>query len=137
VPVTRRLSGRLAVVANLPEYALGLALAANAVGDDGLLDLRLFRRPSTFQMLRYFYKVLLRQHEELSDVYVGRIRRMRIDCKVPVPIQSDGDPAGWTPAEISVLPRGLTLFVPDFFVPDPVVQNCFVPKPSDKSNDSR
>jgi diacylglycerol kinase family enzyme len=106
------LSGRLVVVANIPEYALGLPIAGSAVGDDGLLDLRVFQRPSAFQMMRYLYKVARRQHEELADVRVARIRTVRIDSDVPVPLQCDGDPAGWTPAEISVLPGALTLLVP-------------------------
>ncbi len=104
--------GRLVVVANLPEYALGLPVAGVAAGDDGLLDLRVFQRPSAFQMFRYLYKVARRQHEELADVRVARIRTVRIDSDVPVPIQCDGDPAGWTPAEVSVLPGALTLLVP-------------------------
>jgi len=108
----RSLSGRLVVVANLPEYALGLPIAAGAAGDDGLLDLRLFQRPSAFQMFRYLYKVARRQHEELPDVRVSRVRSVRIDSDVPVPIQCDGDPGGWTPAEISVVPGALTLLVP-------------------------
>jgi diacylglycerol kinase (ATP) len=136
----RQLSGRLAVVANLPRYAMGLPIAANAIDDDGLLDLRLFERPSElgnreqgtgnsrqedggrrtsrglragFQMFRYLYKVARREHERLPDVRVGRFRRVRIGSKTPVPIQCDGDPAGWTPVEVSVLPGGLTLFVPE------------------------
>jgi diacylglycerol kinase (ATP) len=132
----RQLSGRLAVIANLPRYAMGLPIAANAVDDDGLLDLRLFERPSGclgrnreqgtgnsnqkaacrfragFQMFRYLYKVARREHEQLPDVRVGRFRRVRIGSKTPVPIQCDGDPAGWTPVEISVLPGALKLFVP-------------------------
>lgn len=106
------LFGRLVVVANLPDYALGLPVAGGAVGDDGLFDLRVFQRPSAFQMFRYLYKVARRQHEELADVRVARVRTVRIDSDVPVPIQCDGDPAGWTPAEISVLPGALTLMVP-------------------------
>jgi diacylglycerol kinase family enzyme len=106
------LFGRLVVVANLPEYALGLPVAGGAAGDDGLFDLRVFQRPSAFQMFRYLYKVARRQHEELADVQVARVRTVRIDSAVPVPIQCDGDPAGWTPAEISVLPGALTLMVP-------------------------
>ena len=66
--VDQPLSGRLVVVANLPAYAMGLPLAASAEGSDGLFDLRVFRRRSAFQMLRYLYKVLLRQHETLADV---------------------------------------------------------------------
>jgi diacylglycerol kinase (ATP) len=109
---SKPLSGRLVVVANLPEYALGLPIADSADGDDGLLDLRVFQRPSAFQMIRYLYKVARRQHEELADVRVARARTVRIDSDVPVPLQRDGDPAGWTPAEISVLPGALTLLVP-------------------------
>ena len=41
------------MVANLPEYALGLPIAGDAAGDDGLLDLRIFKRRSAFQMIRY------------------------------------------------------------------------------------
>ena len=101
------------MIANLPQYAMGLPIAPGAVGDDGLLDLRLFERPSGFQMFRYLYKVARREHESLPDVRVGRFRRLRIGSKTPVPIQCDGDPAGWTPAEVSVLPGALTLFVPE------------------------
>jgi diacylglycerol kinase (ATP) len=107
------LRGPLVVLANLPAYALGLPLADSAVGDDGLLDLRLFQQPSAFQMARYLYKVTRRQHENLPDVDVGRVRRVRIESDVPVPVQCDGDPVGWTPVDVSVLPRALTLFAPD------------------------
>jgi diacylglycerol kinase family enzyme len=102
----------LVIVANLPEYALGLPIAGNAADSDGLLDLRIFERPSAFQMFRYLYNVALRRHETLADVRVARVRSLRIDSKLPVPLQCDGDPAGFTPAEISVLPGALTLFVP-------------------------
>lgn len=106
------LAGSLVVVANLPEYALGLPIAGGAADGDGLLDLRIFERPSAFQMFRYFYNVALRRHEELADVQVARVRTVRIDSESPVPIQCDGDPAGWTPAQISILPGALTLLVP-------------------------
>jgi diacylglycerol kinase family enzyme len=100
------------MVANLPEYALGLPIAGDAAGDDGLLDLRIFKRGSAFQMIRYLYNVALRRHEQLADVRVARVRTVRIESKVPVPVQCDGDPAGFTPAEISVLPGALTVLVP-------------------------
>lgn len=111
-PAEKPLAGRMIVVANIPAYALGLPLASDAVCDDGLLDLRIFKRRSAFQMIRYLYKVARRQHETLADVRVGRVRGVRIVSDVPVPVQCDGDPAGWTPAEISILPKALTLIVP-------------------------
>jgi diacylglycerol kinase family enzyme len=109
---SRPLAGRLAVVANVPAYAMGLPLAADADSQDGLLDLRLFERPSAFQMMRYLYNVARRKHEQLPDVRVGRVRQVLIRSDVPVPVQCDGDPAGWTPADISIVPGALTLLAP-------------------------
>lgn len=106
------LRGRLVVLSNLPAYALRLNVAGAALGDDGLLDVRLFERGSAFQMMRYFYKVATGVHEQLEDVTVARASRVRIESDVPVPLQVDGDPAGWTPAEIRVLPRALQVYAP-------------------------
>ena len=103
---------RLAVITNVPIYALGMSVARCARGDDGMLDLRLFRRGSAFQMLRYLCNLALGTHEGLSDVESLRGRQIRIESDVPVPIQVDGDSAGWTPAEICVLPGALEVVVP-------------------------
>ena len=108
VPITARLS----VLVNIPGYAMGLRVADSAQGDDGLLDLRLFERGSTFQMFRYIYKVFTNAHERLKDVQSLRASRVRIEADDPVPIQIDGDPVGWTPAEVRVLPAALEVFVP-------------------------
>lgn len=106
------LAARLAVVVNIPAYALGLAMAQGARGDDGLLDLRLFAQGSAFQMVRYFYNLTLGTHEGLPDVVSRTARRVRIDAEQPVPLQADGDPAGFTPAEISLLPGALEVYSP-------------------------
>lgn len=102
----------LLVAVNLPVYALRLPVAEAASGDDGLLDLKLFRRGSAFQMLRYFYKVAMGKHEALEDVQTVRTACFRVESDEPVPIQVDGDPAGWTPAEVRTLPAELEVFVP-------------------------
>ena len=106
------LSARLAVIVNLPAYALGLPMASCAAGDDGLLDLRLFRHGSAFQMLRYFCNLALGKHETLEDVETLQCRGVRIESDEPVPIQIDGDPAGSTPVEMCVLPGVLEVVVP-------------------------
>lgn len=106
------LTGRMAVVVNVPIYALGLSVARAATGDDGVLDVRLFLRGSAFQMVRYLCNLALGTHEQLADVQSVRGRRVRIESDVPVPIQVDGDAAGWTPAEICVLPAALEVVVP-------------------------
>ena len=107
-PVT----ARLAVICNLPIYALGFSVARSARGDDGLVDVRLFQRGSAFQMVRYLCNLALGTHERLWDVDSRQARRVRIEADVPVPIQTDGDAAGFTPAEILVLPGALEVVAP-------------------------
>jgi len=103
---------RMEVVVNVPIYALGLSVARCARADDGTLDLRLFRRGSAFQMVRYLCNLAVGNHERLWDVESLTGRRVRIESDVPVPVQVDGDPAGWTPAEICVLPGALEVIAP-------------------------
>lgn len=109
-PVSR--SARLVEVVNLPAYALGLPIAAGARGDDGKLDLRLFERGEAFQMVRYLCNVALGTHEQLPDVVSRLAKRVRIDADRPVPVQADGDPAGFTPVEIRLEPGALEVFAP-------------------------
>ena len=102
---------RMAVIVNVPAYAIGLELAASARGDDGVLDLRLFEHGSIFRMILYFVRVLAGTHERMRDVRSVRASRVRIESDEPVPIQVDGDPAGRTPVEIHILPGALEVFV--------------------------
>lgn len=105
-------AGRLVVAANLAAYACGLPIVPTACGDDGLLDVRVFQRGSTFQLLRYLSMVMRRRHDALDDVVSLRCRRLRIESDEPVAVQADGDPVGNTPCEITVEPAAARLFVP-------------------------
>jgi diacylglycerol kinase (ATP) len=106
------LTATLALLVNVPVYAMGLRIAPSALDNDGLVDLRLFDPRSAFQMLRVVYNVTSGRHERRADVQSARAARVRIESDVPVPVQVDGDPAGWTPAEVRVLPAALEVFVP-------------------------
>ncbi len=106
-------SGRMVVVMNLPMYAFRLPIASCAAADDGLLDVRIFQRPSLFHLARYSCNLVLNRHERLGDVTSATVRRVRIESAVPVPLQIDGDPAGTTPTEISILPGALEVLAPE------------------------
>jgi diacylglycerol kinase family enzyme len=103
---------RWAFVMNLPRYAAGLQIAPRAEGDDGLLDLCTFKEGSLWSGLTYLAGVLMGQHQTYSDCVVRRARRVRIESDEPAPYQLDGDPGGFTPLEIDIVPRRLTLLVP-------------------------
>lgn len=115
-PLGETLVGTTAFVFNLPRYALGLPFAPHARGDDGWLDLVVFRDPGPWRALRYLWLVLRGLHLRQSGVYHRRVRRLEIEVSGTVPVQLDGDPAGWVepqrPWELGIHPGAVELMVP-------------------------
>ena len=104
---------RWAFAFNLPCYGWGLPLAPEAVGTDGLLDLCTFARGSLLHGLRYLVAAQLGgRHQGLADCRMRRGRRFRMTSDKPVAYQLDGDPGGFLPVDVEVLPGRLTLVVP-------------------------
>jgi len=89
------LVGTTVFVFNLPRYALGLPFAPDARQDDGLLDLVVFRDPGPLRALYYLWKVVLGKHLVHPGVYHRRVRRVSLTASGVVPVQIDGDPAGY------------------------------------------
>jgi diacylglycerol kinase family enzyme len=105
-------AARWVFASNIPPYGWGLRLAPWADGTDGALDLCTFRGGSFWNGLRYAVAAQLGWHGHLRDCKVVRVTRLRIASDRPVMYQLDGDPGGWLPLEIEVLPARLTLVVP-------------------------
>jgi diacylglycerol kinase family enzyme len=103
---------RWAFIANLPRYARGLNIVPQACGRDGLLDVCTFRRGSLFSGLVYLAGVVFGRHQSLDDCVNLQTRRLRIESDGEVPFQLDGDPGGYLPVDIEVVPGRLTLVVP-------------------------
>jgi diacylglycerol kinase family enzyme len=111
------LTGCMAFLFNLPRYALGLPVAPGALGDDGLLDLVVFRDPGPLNALRYLWLVLRGVHLNRPGVTHRKVRRVEIGAKERVPVQLDGDPGHASVGEQStwtaeVLPGALDVVVP-------------------------
>ena len=97
---------------NLPCYGAGLQIAPEADGSDGLLDVCTFRHGGLWHGLYYTAAVLTGTHRWLTDFARRRAGRLRVTSDSKVPYQLDGDPGGFLPVEIEVLPKRLTLIVP-------------------------
>lgn len=110
-PVEAAHAARWAFVVNLPVYAAGLNIAPEAVGDDGLFDVTTFSRGSLWHGLRYVSHALVRRQHRLPDYKSARASRVRIEADEPVPYQLDGDPGGYLPLEIEMVPSRVTLLV--------------------------
>ncbi len=97
---------------NLPCYAAGLRLAPEADARDGRLDVCTFGGGSVWHGLRYLAAVLRRRHGALADCTIRRAERLEVTCDKEVPYQLDGDPGGFLPLKLEVLPGRLTMIVP-------------------------
>ncbi len=111
------LVGTTAFVFNLPRYALGLPFAPAARGDDGWLDLVVFRDPGPFRALHYLWLVVRGLHLDRPGIAHRRVRRVAIEAADVVPVQLDGDPGGVVrpgaePWIIEVLPAAVEVIVP-------------------------
>ena len=111
--------GTSAFVFNLPRYALGLPFAPTARGDDGVLDLIVFRDAGSFRALRYLWMVLRGLHLSQKGVYHRRVSRVSVTSTETVPVQLDGDPGGVVEADTlappwtaDVLPAAIRVMVP-------------------------
>jgi diacylglycerol kinase (ATP) len=105
----KSLSARWFFVFNLPCYGGGFRIAPQSDGSDGLLDLCAFRRSRFWKTLA---TVVLRRQQRSADWAACRVRRLRITSDAVVPYQLDGDPGGWLPLDIEVLPARLTMLIP-------------------------
>jgi YegS/Rv2252/BmrU family lipid kinase len=102
----------MAVIANTTHYAYHWRVSPYAVPDDGLLDLCLFRSRSSLRMVGQTLALLGHRHAHLRGVAHLRARSFRLACDPPLPLQTDGDAAGWSPLEVSLLPQALCVLVP-------------------------
>ena len=99
-------------VFNAPRYAMGLPIADQADAMDGQLDLCAFRGGNLINGLLYLCGVLLRRHRRWKDTNIAVARRIRIEADAAVPYQLDGDPGGFLPLDIEIVPQRLNINVP-------------------------
>lgn len=100
-------------VFNAPRYAMGLPIADQADAMDGKLDLCAFRGGNLLNGLMYLAGVVLRRHRRWKDTRIAIARTIRIEAEDEVvPYQVDGDPGGFLPLQIEIVPRRLNINVP-------------------------
>ncbi len=105
---------------NLPRYALGLPFAPAAQGDDGWLDLVVFREAGPLQALYYLWLVIRGLHLDRPGIFHRKVRGVSVSAAEPVPIQLDGDPGGFVVSSTElghgwsaeILPGAIDVLVP-------------------------
>ncbi len=102
----------IAFVGNSPEYGTGFPVLPQADPRDRLLDLCVLPCRSVPELLQWGLAVLTGTHLAGKGVVSLRAKHVLIESSQPVPVQVDGDAAGYTPVAIDLLPTQLSFMVP-------------------------
>lgn len=107
----------MVAASNTRLYGGVLRMAPEALLDDGLLDVCVFRGRGLLTSIRHAVKAVLGIHRGDPEVEILQTARLLVDSPSRLPVQLDGDYFGTTPVEIRVVPRALRVIVPP--VPHP------------------
>ncbi|MCX5662564.1 MAG: diacylglycerol kinase family protein [Planctomycetota bacterium] len=105
----RRTAGSNVMVFNLPCYGFNLGFGHSAVADDGKLDYRVFTGAGFMRTSSFIVSSVRRKQLRRADAVQGLTPALDLTGATPVPLQIDGDAAGYTPARIEILPHALSL----------------------------
>lgn len=92
----------LCAVSNSGSYGGGVRIAPHSALDDGQLDLCLVKDLPRLAALPLIPRILRGRHGGAKVVEFLRTSRLRIESDEPVPAVADGEPAGPTPAEVTL-----------------------------------
>lgn len=100
------------VVGNVRGFGGVFEATSAAVPDDGVLEVIGLTGVSRLRWTGYLAAALLRRLHEMPGAHTARGTRVRIEADAPEPMQRDGDPFGFTPADIAIEPGAVRVVVP-------------------------
>ena len=98
-------------ICNAPFYGAHMQIAPEALMDDGLLDVVIYRNFSKFEYLRNAISISQGRRPYQPKLKYLRVQSLRVDADQPMEIQADGELLGKTPAFVTVLPGALRVRV--------------------------
>jgi diacylglycerol kinase family enzyme len=116
VPLTR--DAAWVHVANVASYGGPLVFTPRARPDDGRFEVLVQHARRHRDILRLFWAALLARlfgrMPRMRDVTFHAARRVRLESADgrPVPVEVDGDPGGFLPAEFEILPGAVRILAP-------------------------
>lgn len=102
----------LVVIANGPYYGMGFTIAPEAIVDDGLLTVSVFRNFSKWELIRHFWAISLGQYHYSPKLETYNVAEVRITANAPLPVHLDGNPIGELPVKLKAIKQALKVIVP-------------------------
>ncbi len=99
-------------ICNSPYYGAHFEAAPNALMDDGLLDVVIFKNFSKLEYLRHADSIRRGERVLHPKITHRKAKSLYISADQPVEYHADGIPHGCTPATITIVPGTLRVRVP-------------------------
>jgi diacylglycerol kinase (ATP) len=108
---TSRVSSPAITIHNGPYHGPGMAVAADADPADGWLNVAIFSRMTSVEVLRHFLRVARRRPRREPRMRFHRARRITVEpVRHALPAHADGVSIGTTPIMVEVRPGALRIF---------------------------
>jgi YegS/Rv2252/BmrU family lipid kinase len=100
------------IVANCRYFASGMRILPEAEPDDGLFDVLVWGDVSRGDLVRNLHRLYRGTHVNHPKARIIRGRRVTVEPERELPVETDGETPGVTPATFEIVPRALRLRVP-------------------------
>jgi diacylglycerol kinase family enzyme len=101
-----------AFIGNLAQYGTGFPILVDARPNDGLLDICVVRCESREKLIHLFLTAATGEHRYVEGSVYRKGKHVEVTSSSPVRVEIDGDPGGFTPVQIDLLPIRLPFIVP-------------------------
>jgi YegS/Rv2252/BmrU family lipid kinase len=102
----------MVVLGNSQLYGGFLKITGRASLDDGMLDLCIIKGNTLRGVPLRILSILLRRATLDPQIEYHRARSVRIETRLPLPVQVDGDHIGYTPMTFEAVPGALRALIP-------------------------
>ncbi len=101
-----------AFIGNLRQYGTGFPILVHARPDDGLLDVCAVQCESREKLIHLFLTAAVGEHPYIEGSVYRKGKHVEVTSSSKVRVEIDGDPGGFTPVSIDLLPMKLPFIVP-------------------------
>lgn len=104
--------GSFVLVGNGRLYGGPFPFFKQAVIDDGLFDVVIFKRLGYLEIIRYLQDVVFSADIKVPEIEYFQTRQLRITSEQDVPLEVDGELAGHCPVDFRIRKRALRVLAP-------------------------
>ncbi len=104
--------GSFVLVGNGRLYGGPFPFFKQAVVDDGLLDVVLFKRLGFLEILKYLHDVVFSSDIRVPEIEYFQTRQLRVSSEQDVPVELDGELAGNCPVDFQMHEKALPVLSP-------------------------